>query len=93
MPAARREARRALSGFNIEITYTSDASQQDGIVLEQSVKAGTKLKKGETITLTINDIQEEPEEPTTPEEPDSDVNDVVDEPNDIVDTNTINEIV
>ena len=87
------EARRALSGFNIEITYTSDASQQDGIVLEQSVKAGTKLKKGETITLTINDIQDEPDEPTTPEEPDSDVNDVVDEPNDIVDTNTINEIV
>ena len=87
------EARRALSGFNIEITYTSDASQQDGIVLEQSVKAGTKLKKGETITLTINDIQDEPDEPTTPEEPDPDVNDVVDEPNDIVDTNTINEIV
>ena len=76
------EARRALSGFNIKITYKTDTSQPDGVILEQSVKAGTKLKKGETITLTINDLHtdepEEPEEPETPggddEEPDPDPN-------------------
>ena len=89
------DAEQDLNGFKIEITYTSDTTQDDGIVLEQSVKAGTKLKKGGTITLTVNDIQEEePEEPTTPEEPEPDTNEVVDEPNDVVDnTNTINEIV
>ena len=89
------DAKQDLNGFKIEITYTSDTTQEDGIVLEQSVKAGTKLKKGGTITLTVNDIQEEePEEPTTPEEPEPGTNEVVDEPNDVVDdTNTINEIV
>ena len=89
------EARRALSGFNVEVTYISDPTQEDGVVIEQSVEAGTKLKKGGTITLTVNDIQEEePEEPTTPEEPEPGTNEVVDEPNDVVDdTNTINEIV
>ena len=84
------EAKKDLSGFNIQITYTSDSTQENGIVLEQSVKAGTKLKKGETITLTVNEIQEqEPETPDTPENTEPIVNEVVDEPNDVIDTNTV----
>ena len=84
------EAKKDLSGFNIEITYTSDSTQENGIVLEQSVKAGTKLKKGETITLTVNEILDnEPETPDTPENTEPIVNEVVDEPNDVIDTNTV----
>ena len=91
------EARRALSGFNIKITYKTDTSQPDGVILEQSVKAGTKLKKGETITLTINDLHtdepEEPEEPETPggddeePEPDPNTNEISGNTNEIENTN------
>ena len=64
----------------------------NGIVLEQSVAEGTKLKKGDTITITINEISEEPEEPENTVDPgntvDPEINDVIENPNDIVDTNT-----
>ena len=84
------EAREILSDFTLQINYTSDSSQENGIVLEQSVNAGARLERGGTIILTVNEIQEEP---VIPEEPDPDLNEVVDEPNDIVDSNTINEVV
>lgn len=67
------EAKTALTGLNVVVEYASDTTQADGIVLEQSVAEGTKLKKGENITLTVNKIEpvtpQEPQEPTTPEEP------------------------
>ena len=85
------EARRALSGFNVEVTYISDPTQEDGVVIEQSVEAGTKLKKGETITITINDLSEEepdvPEDPNIVVDPEPSENEIVDN-NEIIDENT-----
>lgn len=82
-------ARSTLSGLNIKVVYESDSSKNDGIVLSQSVKEGTVLKRGDTITLTVNEIAE----PTEPSKPvnivDPGTNDVADDPNSTVDTNTI----
>ena len=68
------QAREALSGLTIQVVYSSDSTKQNGVVLSQSAAEGTKLTKGATITLTVNQISttdpnDEPEEPTTPEEP------------------------
>ena len=64
------QAKKALSGLNIQIVYESDPSKSNGVVLRQSVSAGKTLKKGDNITLTINEITtQEPEEPEEPEEP------------------------
>ncbi len=85
------EARKALSGFKLEIVYESDETKADGVVLSQSVKPGTLLKKGETITLTVNDIVEQiPEEPGNIVNPGENTN-TIDDPttNTIVDTNTV----
>ncbi len=87
------QARSALSGFKIQVVYESDSTKADGIVLSQSVEPGTLLKKGETITITVNDIVEtEPEEPTTPENPgESGGNNTIEPPatNEITNTNTV----
>ena len=83
----QEEAKTILSGLNIQFTFASDPTKTNGIVLEQSVSEGTKLKKGDTITITINEISEEPEEPENTVDPE--INDVIENPNDIVDTNTI----
>ena len=77
------EAREALSGLNIQTRYSTDSSQDNGVVLEQNIAEGTKLKKGGTIILTVNEIVDEPEEPDEPEG-----NETV-EVNEVVDTNTI----
>ena len=79
------EARAALSGLTIKIVYESDATKENGIVLSQSIAKGTKAKKGDTITLTINKI-EEPEGPTNSIEPPE--NNVIDPPTNIIDGNT-----
>ena len=81
------EARKALSGLNIQIIYSTDDSKPNGIILEQNIEEGTKLKKGGTIILTVNDVKEEPEEPEEPIPPDGNE---VEEVNEVVDTNTIN---
>ena len=78
-------AKKTLSGLKIEIVYESDSTKANGIVLKQSVAEGTKLKKGDTITLTVNEVI--PPEPEN--EIDPDINDVVDDPNDVVGTNDI----
>ena len=85
------QARSALDGFNIEVVYANDATMEDGIVLEQSVEPGTKLKKGETVTITINNLV--PDTPDVPEDPNTVVdppiaNEVVDA-NEIIDANTV----
>ena len=82
------QAKAALSGLNIQVIYESDPSKANGVVLKQSVAAGKTLKKGDNITLTVNEIvEEEPEEPIENEEPAE--NEVVDEPNDVVDVNEV----
>ena len=48
------EARNALNNFTIAQSITiSDNTKIEGVVA-QSLEAGTRVKKGETITLTIN---------------------------------------
>ena len=60
-------AKAKLVGITVKTVYDTDNTKADGVVLKQSVAAGEELVKGDTITLTINQIVEvEPEEPTTP---------------------------
>lgn len=59
------EAKTALAGLNIQVIYEHHSDQQDGIVLRQSLSAGTKVDKGVTIVITVNNV-ETPEPP--PEE-------------------------
>lgn len=47
-------ARTALSGLTIKVTYKSDSTKQDGIVLSQSIKANDVVAKNTTITLVVN---------------------------------------
>lgn len=49
-------AKDELTDFTIRVIFEEDKSQADGVVLKQSIAAGTSVKKGTTITLTINDI-------------------------------------
>ena len=80
------EARKALEGLTIKIVYENDPTKVTGVVLNQSIAKGTKAKKGDTITLTINKIETEPEEPTNTVEPP--VNDTVDTPTNSIDGNS-----
>lgn len=50
-------AKDELTQFTIKIVYKEDKSKSDGIVLTQSLEAGSSVKKGTTITLTINEIK------------------------------------
>ncbi len=49
-------AKKALEdiGFVVNVEYSEDEDEDDGIVLKQSVKANQKADKGSTITLTVN---------------------------------------
>ena len=51
------EAEKALDpyGLIVKETLKINNSQKKGMVLEQSVKKGTQMKKGDTVTLTICD--------------------------------------
>lgn len=44
-------------GLKVETKNGENTKKKDGIVLSQSVLAGTKVEKGSTITLTINKIE------------------------------------
>ena len=79
------EAKKLLSDFNIKVVYATDSSKADGVVLKQSVGTGETLTKGDSITLTVNEIVE-PEEPTEPEEPVT-----PEEPSNTVDSGNTNE--
>ena len=68
------EAKDELRGFEIQVVFETDKTKADGIVLKQSLKAGSLVEKGSTIVLTINDFpverpDDEPEENTNTEEP------------------------
>ena len=58
-------ARTALAGLTIKVTYKSDSTKQDGIVLAQSIDANDVVAKNATITLTINKKATTPSEPPT----------------------------
>lgn len=57
------KAKKALEdlGLEVEIFEKEDASKDNGIVLNQSIDAGTEVKKGEKITITVNKLPEEKE--------------------------------
>ncbi len=81
------EARNLLSGLTITVVYENDATKTDGVVLTQSLANGTKAKKGDAITLTINKIEQEPPvETTNTVEPPT--TNTVDTPTNVVDGNT-----
>lgn len=50
------EARTLLAGIAITVIEGHDATQADGIVLTQSLEAGTKVEKGVAITITVNKL-------------------------------------
>ena len=52
------EAKKILENLTIKIEYKSDNTKNNGIVLSQTLKAGSSVEKGTSITLTINKIQE-----------------------------------
>ncbi len=64
------EARSKLSDLTITVEYVSDSTEENGVVVEQSVAAGTSLVKGDAITITVNKITTSvPSEPSE-EDPD-----------------------
>ena len=67
------EAKDALLGFNVQVVFDTDTSKADGVVLSQSLKAGETVKKGSTITITVNDLPviQEPEEDTNTSNPEN----------------------
>lgn len=50
------EARALLAGLTITVIEGHDATLADGIVLTQSIEAGTKVEKGVAITITVNKL-------------------------------------
>ena len=50
------EAKKILENLTIKIEYKSDNTKNNGIVLSQTLKAGSSVEKGTSITLTINKI-------------------------------------
>ena len=58
-------ARTSLAGLTIKVTYKSDSTKQEGIVLAQSVKANEVVAKNSTITITVNKKTTTPETPST----------------------------
>jgi len=50
------EAKKILEGLNVQVEYTEDTSEADGIVLSQNITSGTVLDEGSTIVLTVNQI-------------------------------------
>lgn len=71
------EAKDELKGFTVLVVFDTNKSKENGIVLRQSLRAGDSVKKGATITITVNEKVEEPPEENTV---DPIVNEVVDNP-------------
>lgn len=81
------EARKLLAGLNIQVVYESDETKANGVVLKQSISAGKTLKKGDTIKITVNKIEEKPPESENTVEPPAE-NEVIDEPENVIDGDT-----
>lgn len=50
------DAKVALAGLNVQVISGHDSSKANGIVLTQSLAAGTKVEKGVTIIITVNKL-------------------------------------
>lgn len=51
-----KEAKAALAGLTVQVVYQTHADKANGVVLKQSLTEGTKVDKGVTIILTVNQI-------------------------------------
>ena len=51
-------AKNDLKDLNVTVKYSEDESKSNGVVLSQSINGGTKAKKGDKITITVNKITE-----------------------------------
>lgn len=49
-------AKDALMGLTVKVAFAEDTSKANGVVLRQSLSAGTSVKKGTPITITVNNI-------------------------------------
>ena len=56
MGKTEAQAKDELRGFTIRVVFTSDSSKADGIVIKQNLEVGTSVKKGTSITITVNEI-------------------------------------
>lgn len=60
----KEEAMKILKDLGLTVTVeTKESSKEEGTVIEQSKKEGTKLVEGGSITITVSKGKEEPEEP------------------------------
>ena len=48
-------------GFKVDVKYSKDKSETNGVVLDQSINSGTTVDEGTTITLTVNKYDEDKE--------------------------------
>ncbi len=70
------QAKTALSGLTVQVIYEHHSDQTNGIVIRQSLAEGTKVDKGVTIVITVNQVTTPPsggntEEPPTPTDPEN----------------------
>lgn len=77
------EAKDELRGYNILVVFEDDPTQENGIVLKQSLQPGESVKKGATITITVNETS------GGNNPPDGENNEITDPPTPGEDTNTI----
>ena len=51
------EAKTELQDLKITVVYMSNNNKKNGVVLEQSLLAGSKVEKGTSVTITVNKIE------------------------------------
>lgn len=52
------QAKLLLKELKVTVIYDNDSEKETGVVLEQSIAEGEKVKKGATITITVNKLSE-----------------------------------
>ena len=56
---SKDEAKNTLTSLGLEVNFVEeeDTSKSDGVVLKQSIDAGTSVDEGSAITITVNKIE------------------------------------
>ncbi len=54
------QAKTALAGLNIQVIYETHSDKANGTVLRQSLAEGTKVDKGVSIVITVNELKTTP---------------------------------
>ena len=63
---ALEEAKASAEALGLQVEVQYEAGDTDGVVLKQSIDAGTSVAVGTTIVLTVSQVQEMPDPPTEP---------------------------